>query len=88
MPFSAKTANLPPAPRGSTSILDCRWMSARRAASYLDITVPTLYQWGLDGTLPGIVRITRRTPKGTGRHRVSIRVDRLAVDRWLESRVR
>ena len=63
-----------------------RWLSARNAAAYLDITVPTLYDWAGDGTIPGVVRIARRKPKGAGRHRVTIRIDKTKLDEFLERR--
>ena len=68
-----------------------RWLSAKSAAAYLDLkSVKTLYAWAADGTIKGVVRIHRRNPKGNGRgrHVCTLRVDRLALDRWLEGRAR
>jgi excisionase family DNA binding protein len=66
-----------------------RWLSAKNAATYLEITVATLYSWASDGTIPA-VRITRRHPNGNGlgRHRLTLRFDRLAIDAFMERRSR
>lgn len=64
-----------------------RFLSPRHAAAYLDIGLRTLYAWAADGTIPAI-RIARRNPKGRGRHVCTIRIDRDALDKWLEKRVR
>lgn len=67
-----------------------RWLSIRAAAQYCSMSSRTLYSWALDGTLGrGVVsRITRRNAKGRGRHVCTIRIDRIALDRFLESRAR
>ena len=65
-----------------------RWLSCRSAAAYLDVSYRTILAWAQDGTLRGVARIARRNSKGVGRHRVTIRVDRLALDRFLEGRAR
>jgi excisionase family DNA binding protein len=65
-----------------------RWLSPRNAASYLDVSLRTLYCWAADGTIKGVVRINRRNGKGIGRHLVTIRIDKFQLDRWLESRGR
>ena len=65
-----------------------RWLSPRSAAAYIDVSVRTLYAWAADGTIKGVVRIRRRNPKGCGRHSCTLRIDRLALDRWLESRAK
>jgi len=64
----------------------CRWYSPKRAATYLDVKVATVYAWAADGTLSGVVRIARRNPKGRGRHRVTIRIDKVQLDKWLEKK--
>jgi excisionase family DNA binding protein len=76
-------------PRPTTpSEVGRRWLSPKHAAEYLDLkAVGTIYSWVADGILPA-VRIFHRNPKGVGRHRVTIRIDRLALDRWLEGRAR
>jgi excisionase family DNA binding protein len=65
--------------------MEPRWLSPRTAAVYLDCKVRTVYAWASDGTIPA-VRITRRNPKGKGRHRVTIRLDKLALDAFLQRR--
>jgi hypothetical protein len=65
-----------------------RWLSVRSASVYLDVTVATLYDWASDGTIPGVARICRRNPAGCGRHRVTIRIDKVQLDKWLENKAR
>lgn len=66
-----------------------RWLSVKTASVYLSVTPRTLMSWEA-GVLPRgvIVRIRRRDPQGRGRHQCTIRIDRLALDRWLEARAR
>lgn len=67
----------------------CRWMSVRSAALYLDVSVKSIYAWCSDGTLGrAVARIRRRNPKGCGRHTCTIRIDRIALDRFLEARAK
>ena len=70
--------------------METRWLSAKNAAIYLDITIATLYDWASDRTIPGVVRIARKKPRGDGkgRHRVTLRCDKFALDKWLEGRAR
>jgi hypothetical protein len=70
--------------------VQARWISAKAAAAYVSVSPRTFRSWCADGTFSrGIVaRIHHRNPKGVGRHVCTIRVDRLALDRWLESRAR
>jgi excisionase family DNA binding protein len=70
------------------SDVSARWLSIRTAAQYLSISPRTCYSWALDGTIKGVVRIHRRHAKGRGRHVCTVRIDRLALDRWLEARAR
>jgi hypothetical protein len=67
-----------------------RWLSVRTASQYASISPRTLRSWAEDGTLPRgvVVRISRRDAKGRGRHVCTVRIDRLALDRFLESRAR
>lgn len=65
-----------------------RWLSPRSAAAYIDVSIRTVYAWSADGTLRGVTRIRRRNPSGRGRHVCTIRIDRLALDRWLEGKAR
>jgi len=65
-----------------------RWISPRSVAVYLDLkSVRTVYEWISAGVIPA-VRICRRDPRGRGRHRVTIRVDKIALDKFLEGRAR
>lgn len=64
-----------------------RWLSVRTAAAYLDLRPGTVRTWIREGLLPA-VRIMRRHSKGRGRHICTLRIDRLRLDRWLESRAR
>ena len=71
--------------------IDTRWLSAKSAMAYLDLKdIRTIYAWAADGTLPGVKRIVRRKHEGSGkgRHRVTLRVDKTQLDRWLEGRTR
>jgi len=63
----------------------CRWLSPRRAAVYLSVSVGTVYAWIRDGVIPA-ARICRRNARGVGRHAVTIRVDRVELDRRLKER--
>ena len=63
-----------------------RFLSPRRAAAYLDVSLKTLYSWAADGTIRGVVRISRRHPRGRGRHICTLRIDKVALDQWLEKR--
>ena len=67
-----------------------RWLDGRSAAAYLSIGYRTLLAWSADGTLGrGVVaRIARRDSKGVGRHRVTLRFDREALDRFMMARAR
>ena len=65
-----------------------RWLSPRSACAYLDVSLRTFYAWAADGTIKGIARIARRNSKGVGRHRVTIRCDKFALDKFLEGRAR
>jgi hypothetical protein len=70
------------------SEIPVRWLSPRSAARYCDVSYRTLLAWAGDGTIKGVVRIRRRDSKGRGRHVCTLRVDRIALDKFLESRVR
>ena len=66
-----------------------RWLSPRSVAVYLDLkSVRTIYEWISSGAIKGVTRIHRRNPSGRGRHVCTIRIDKLALDRFLESRGR
>lgn len=67
-------------------ISEPRWLDIKTTATYLSVTPATIYSWAADGTLKGVVRIARRHPAGRGRHRVTIRIDRQELDRFLEAR--
>lgn len=67
--------------------MERRWLSPRHAAEYLDVKVGTIYVWAADGTIPA-VRIRHRNSTGRGRHVCSIRIDKMALDFFLEKRAR
>ena len=65
-----------------------RWLSPKSVAVYLDLkNVRTVYSWVAAGLIPA-VRIHRRNPTGRGRHICTVRIDKLALDRFLEGRAR
>jgi excisionase family DNA binding protein len=68
--------------------MEPRWLTVKAAADYLSVRPATIYEWAGDGTLPGVVRIARRHPGGQGRHRVTIRIDKMALDEFLKRRAR
>ena len=68
--------------------MEARWLSPRSAATYLDVKVATIYAWASDGTIPGVIRIARRNPKGKGRHRCTVRIDRSTLEEFLKRRSR
>ncbi len=57
-------------------------MSVRSASSYLDIKPSTLRAWINAGIIPAS-RISHRTS-----HRVTIRVDRVVLDKLMETRAK
>lgn len=67
-----------------------RWITAKAAAAYVSVSPRTFRSWCADGIFGRgvVVRINRRNSKGVGRHVCTIRIDRLSLDRWLESRAR
>lgn len=65
--------------------MESRWLSPKTAAAYLEVKVATVYAWTSDGTIPS-VRIFRRHPKGQGRHRCTIRIDKLSLEKMLKSK--
>jgi len=67
--------------------IEARFLSVRTAAIYMDCKPATVRAWVSAG-IGAAVRIARRNPKGVGRHRVTLRIDRLRLDRLLESRTR
>lgn len=68
-------------------MVERRWYSPRNAATYLDVSVGTIYAWVADGTLPA-ARICRRSSRGVGRHAVTLRLDKFVLDRVLEEKSR
>ena len=70
-------------PKKPVTNLGTRWLSCRSCATYLDTTSRTIYEWASAGLLP-CVRIQRRSPAGRGRHRCTLRFDRVAIDERLE----
>lgn len=65
-----------------------RWLDPRSAAAYISVSYRTFLAWAADGTIKGVVRIARRNSKGVGRHRVTIRCDVQALDRFMEGKAR
>jgi len=62
-----------------------RFLSVRSAAVYLDCKPSTVRAWIAKGIIPA-VRISRREPKGVGRHVVTLRVDKRQLDDFLTRR--
>ena len=66
--------------------MEARWLSVRTAAIYMDCRPCTLRAW-INNGLP-CVRIRHRNSTGVGKHICTIRIDRLALEKWMESRSR
>jgi len=66
----------------AASSVGTRWLNAKSCAVYLDTRPRTIYEWASAGLLP-CVRISRRSPAGRGRHRCTLRFDRVAIDEHL-----
>jgi excisionase family DNA binding protein len=67
--------------------VEIRWLSVKSAAIYMDCAEDTVRAWVANGLLP-CCRIRHRGTSGRGRHICSIRIDKLAIDKWLEGRSR
>ena len=65
--------------------MEPRFLSVKTAAAYMDCKPSTIRAWIAKGIIPAI-RISRREPKGRGRHLVTIRIDKQQLDDFLESR--
>jgi hypothetical protein len=67
-----------------------RWLSLKSASSYVQVSPKTLISWADSGALGRgiVVRIRKRQPSGRGRHVATVRIDRMALDRFLEARAR
>jgi excisionase family DNA binding protein len=65
--------------------MEPRWLSVRTAAIYMDCRPSTIRAWVNENIIPA-VRISRRNPAGVGRHRCTVKIDKLALDAFLQRR--